>query len=516
MKRSSRFLLSLLAGFALLVSCNIQEIRDELGHLSETKLPNWEGEFAVPVLNANLSIADFLGKFETGGFLRVESDGAMTLIYRGEVFSNKGKTLFSFSSISSLPVFTHNATYPVPAPDGMRIDLVGFKSATFDYQFTAQAAGTVRIISPSFTQGATAFDQTIDVPAAGTFSGSFPLDGWAMAIDNSTISINYTVDGGTSTSLSNFTVGINNIEYSELQGYFGNLALGLPRDTIVLDMFKNQELGKVTFYDPKVSLEVTNSYGFPLRLRANPFTFETKYNGNLSLSQQLVDGIDFNYPTLAEKGNSKKTFIVFDTATSALKDIISGIPLSLDFAMTAGANPNGDTGEKNFLVDTSYISVVADVQFPLKASITEFVVNQDFAFNFAGYDLVQSGALRLVTYNEFPFDLALQTYLLDANGTVIDSLFPASQLNAVPRGKILLAAADVDAQGRSTGAKEAITDFILDAARIEKLKQASKVRLRLAFATVENGSKMVSIFTDYGIEMKMGLVGKANVPLGGN
>lgn len=499
----------------LLASCKWQDLSSDISDLQNAQLPNWQGEFAVPVLNAELDIQDFLDEFSTGGFIRVEPNGEMTLVYRGEVFSTRGKDLFAFPSIATLPVPSHTADYPVAMPNGMRIDRIGFKQATFDYSFVAPGPGTVRIIVPSITQGATVFDQSISVSAADTFQGSFPLAGWALDITNGSFQMQYTVDGGTTTSLSDFFFGINNIQYKELRGYFGDLGLTLPKDTIALDLFLKQQSGRVNFIDPRVSLEVTNSYGFPLLLKAESFNFVTKYSGSLPLSQQLTDGILFDYPTVSEIGQSKVTTIILDTATSNLAAIISGLPQTVEFGLKAGANPNGDTGEANFLVDTSNISVVVDVQFPLKATISEFVVNQDFAFTFAGYDLVQSGAMRLVTQNEFPFDLGLQVILLDSNGVEIDSLFTAAQQNNVPRGKILLKAANVDAQGRSTGPQEAITDFVLDVARIEKLKQTRKIRMRLAFATVENGTKAMSIFADYGLNLRMGLVGKANMKIGG-
>jgi len=508
------FPLSFLCACALLLtlSCNL---REELDRFNDVKIPNWQAEIAAPLVTMDFSIQDFLDKFSTGGFFEVDNNGILTIVYRGQVFSSRGREIFKSLDLKNLPVIFHKSTIPVSFSGNARMDAIHLKTGVLSYSFTAPAAGSVRIKLPTVTSGATVMDQTIAVAGAGLQTGSFSLDGFDLNFNNNTFPFEYTVDGDTAVSLTGMTLSFETLKFNSVDGYFGNIGFKLPLDTINLDLFSNFQLGSIIFDDPYVALNIRSSFGMPLRAVADTFAFKLKTTGEiLPLSNQLSSGIELNYPRLPQKGQFATTQIILDKNSSNLSQIIAGIPTSFYYNFAATANPDGDTGEKNFILDSSYFAVDVDVKFPLKGKITEFVVNQDFVFKFNSYDQVDHARLKFITENQFPLDVALQVFFMDENGNATDSILTWQQGTNTITGKLILAAADVDANGRTIGSKEEVTYFDMTAERIAKLKAAKYLRVRGAFATLEKGTKTMAIYPDYRVAIRIGVIGGANIPIG--
>jgi hypothetical protein len=126
----------------------------------------------------------------------------------------------------------------------------------------------------------------------------------------------------------------------------------------------------------------------------------------------------------------------------------------------------------------------------------------------------------MVTVNEFPADIAMQVLFFDRDPDVmsggkypapIDSMLQWNPLTAPLRGKNLISAATVGANGISTNATTEVTIADLDEMRMNKIKKARYIRVRGAFATVEKGSKLVKILDSYKLDVRMGVEAGADV-----
>lgn len=493
---------------ATLVSCNQFEELEDLDGVQ------YDAEYAVPLVDTRLTLEDLLEDFEEDATLVVNTDGSLSLIYRDDVVSQSSDDIFvqiNQSLQQPIPILFPTMPLPLSLPSGLKINRLNFKAGTLNYTFENRNNQSVNVVVtfPQITKNGAplrfqaslpAYSGSGAAPTATSIGMPIDLNGYDLQAVNNLIFIQYvaTTPGGTQVNLSNFTIQLSNLAFSYAEGYFGNFLYEGTRDTLNIDFFDNWIRGDVYFENPRITLNVQNSFGIPTRARVNVLNVLTVKNQVLPLeSPYVTNGIDFPYPSMSEIGQVKTGSFSFTKENSNIDIILGEGPVALDYDVDAVTNPDNNTGIIGFITDSSYYKVEMEVELPLYGRASGFAVRDTIDLDFDNYDDVDEVEFKVVADNGIPLDVAIQGYFVDANNVVIDSLLPAQQT--------LVQAAPVNANGEVTGTQQKITFIPYDEVRFARLREnAVRLWLYAAFSTNNNGTTSVRVRNTQDVRIRIG------------
>lgn len=478
------------------------------------EIDTWEPDLALALINTRASIQDVLDNFETGGFIRVDPDGFLTLVYQGTVLSVDGEQVNNIPDFSfSVPDSFFVASYSFETGDF--IDRLIAKSGTVAYTASSNQTEDIEV-TLQFPSATTAAGQPFETSFLLNYQGSTPvtasgnLNLAGVTFDfnsNNEFPVRYVarrVSDGQRVVLQNFNLNFQNLRYSFLSGYIGNYSFNLPEDTIVLDLFNNWQQGSIFFEEPQIDIIVNNSFGVPIRATFDTLAANTYQNGLVELNYApLNSGLDFNYPSINEIGQTKQTLLSINHTSSNLPAIIAGIPAEVYYDFEAVINPDNDNSIRGHVTDSSRFSVDVNVEFPLYGRANDFAIQEEFDLDWSIYEEFEYVNFKLITENGFPAEAQVQLYFLDAGGTVLDSLLSDPT-------QALLSAAPIDASGRVTEINEQTFTSDFPADRYARMRdQARRIRLVASFQTENNGdpNQSVRIYSDYELGLKLGAAG---------
>lgn len=283
--------------------------------------------------------------------------------------------------------------------------------------------------------------------------------------------------------------GFNNIDFSQVNGYFGTDTIEIAESTLDLNLSFLKDLGGSVFLaNPKIDLLVTNSIGAEIEL-------------TLDMQASTADGQSVSLDAPAQilpfpstPGVTASGSLNYDRNNSKLDSLLSLPPDTLRTGGRIILNPNGNTGS-NFITSSGEIQIgmEADLPFELSASGIGFGDTSDFDAASTLNGVVEA-KLRFRSVNRFPFDLTVELTFLDSLDAEVHSI------NAP-----LVLAAQVDANGRVIAANQNTSEVVLSEAAMPEIKKAKKMILRLSMSTANGGQQVVKIYTDYDIKMTLGL-----------
>ena len=483
--------------------------------LDNLEVLNDGAEYAIPLAHARTSMGELLDNFDDYTFIDVDEDGLIVLRYKGDVVTKTSDEIFA-SIEEALPPVPFPITdtlfeLPFSSPDGIEMDYVELKSGTLTYSFQSLHEEDV-IVTVKFPQTFKPNGDPLQFTHFLNYMGSTPvymfppviqvdLAGHKLIADeNGNLTVIYEAirAGGQRDTLHNFFMSLSNIEFSYAEGYFGNQLHDGGRDTIEIEFFENWTRGNVYFEDPKIYINVFNSFGVPTRSIVNLFLINTVEGEVLSLeSQYIEDGINFAYPTLDEVGEEKVTHFSFTKDNSNIDEVLGSNPLSIDYDVDAITNPDSITAIRGFIVDDSHYTVNVEVELPIHGRASGFAAIDTFDLDFSGYDEIKEVEFKLLAKNELPLDIGLQLYFLDEEGAVLDSLLADPQK--------LVKAAPIDGEGIVTGVEENVEYIPFPADRFEKIKGATRAVMNAAFSTNNNGETSVQVYIDQYLDVSIGM-----------
>jgi len=241
----------------------------------------YDAEYAIPLMNTSTTLTEVLENFDTTTFILIEDDGLITLNYKGDVTGKTATDLFDIiSGVALFELEDTNYFIEYEPVDGIDIDYAILKTGTFQAGFTNDHPEPVEvtITLPSMTKNGVPFSTSFTAGAGpGAIGGNVLVDGidvsgYLLETINDTIFINYEahrLNSGIIDTLPACAVIFTDLTASYLEGYLGNALYELDRDTIEIDFFENWTRGDVIFEDPKLTLTVENSFGIPVRSKAN-------------------------------------------------------------------------------------------------------------------------------------------------------------------------------------------------------------------------------------------------------
>ncbi len=495
--------------FLLMSVLLVQGCIKDLQEIESIEVENWQPEVAVALVNTTVSIQDFLDDFDSQGYLDIDHENFMTLVYESNVFSVSGEEVIDIPNFT-IPMLDTSVVFSYGQINtSFDIDFFTVKEGKLDFAFQSTHAEDIDVIIE--VRNLTQNGVSLSYPTTAQYSGSSPtnvsgtidLNGYVLDFFNDEIEVRYiaTNAAGERKYLQNMVLQFHDFEYSFIQGYFDQYEFDLPSESILINLFETAIGGSLNIEDPKIKLKITNSFGVPIGMIAENLTAETMSEGTMNVYTVLDDGIAFNYPTAMEVGQSKITNIGVNKDNSNLSEIISSSPTQLNYELGAMTNPANDPSIKGFVLDTSQFSVDVEMELPMWLSASDFAVEEVSEFDASFFEDIESAEFKLITENGLPIEAGVQVYFLNENNEVLDSLFDAGNLTLIP-------AAEVNAAGEVTSISSAenITEFSID--RIAKIKNATQISIKGVVSTAEMGTVAVKFYTDYRMTFKLGALAK--------
>lgn len=522
-----RLLLPALAMGSLYSACNKASLDNlEIGERS--------AEYAFPLFSTTISLDDLmltiLNDSVGGDTIVVNPDNTMTLYYSGDVAEKPATDIFEFFKFPDAPIPVPDTffRFPFNVPDSVYIHradvLGGSMTVIVNNQLNHPITGTFNILQMS--KNGQVFEYSFSVPAKSfLFSPAFDLAGYLLLSDSNALEFRYQAfdpDGNpvvlpeTSPGIPGMGLLLNGFTLSYVEGYWGYSEYPLTLDTIDIDINQTDLKGNVRVKDPKVTMTVSNSWGFPTRGVVKYLSFIGADGQEYKLESNVFfgDSIDFAYPSLiaGEVGQTKYTNIVLDGTNSNIADIFNAQPVKLVYEVAGISNATKDPTIVGFLTDKSTIALRMSVELVLEGSVQDFGAEQTLNLNFGDYtDLdtakIEEVEFKLVTENGTPIATSLQLYFLDENENAIDSLF-------VGTPQFIMQAPPIGPDGIAIGSKRTETFVQMDIARFDRVRQSKSMLMRTFFTTAEGGLIPVKLLATQSTTVKMGL--KVKMRLGGS
>ncbi len=297
------------------------------------------------------------------------------------------------------------------------------------------------------------------------------------------------------------------LEYEAVYGHIAEREITSLNESIDIGIFDQMDqVPDIYFADPQFNIAVHNSFGAPLSLDVDTLRARSSKDGSytyLEFKNDTMNPFRIYAPTIDRLGEEVTTERYFNVETSNIDELIASVPDQINFAFGASTgNPPGST-EQNFLLDDSKLTIETEVVLPMWLSTSGYTVTDtlDMAFDSLVMQLsfLEEALFRLTTTNEWPLEIAVQIYFLDAADDKIDSLFSERE--------ILLNAAPVDTEGElDRGAlQEHVVDVELTTADLDELEGAKKMMLQARAVTTDNGVPTVKFYSSYLLNYKLAI-----------
>jgi hypothetical protein len=470
---------------------------------------DWQPELAIPLFSAEFGLEDILAQFDSVTSLEVDPDRLLHIIYEGEVFSLRGEDFFQFPNIVG-PVADTSGSISTVFPGLGTIYRADFKKGGLSFNLTTLDTGQIRLkfnIPELENNGTTfQFDTLFDGP--GQVRKSLSLAGYSLLSPEGEVSYIYEsnlVSNGDPVELLG-TITFDSTSYTYIEGILEPITVETGIDTIAIELFEANASALLEFQDFDLDITFRNSVGLPVRGTMKQFLAITNQGGIRDINSDLLkDGVDFEFPSLMEVGETKETYINLNPDNSDLAQTISKGPTEMVYQVEGQTLPMTEAG---FLTDSSQFGVDISLDLPLHLTAKSLFLEQkrEFVVNDWGpLDDVLEASFRIQTENGYPLDLDMQLYLMDENSDIIDSVFDSFQP--------ILAAGPVDEDARVTEPGILNFDIELPASRLDNLQLTKFILVQLKTNTLNDAQTPVKIFDDYTFVLKMGL--KAKLDPGG-
>lgn len=477
----------------------------DYANIKDVEVRTGDPEYAVPIVTSRLDLQTIFEEANTeNAELLVNSDSSMSLKYSGDVLMQSAADIFPpIPGYVAIEVMRREDTIPLPF---QRLDV---RQAILKGDTLVVAAQSsldknvfvhVEILSLTQNGSPVTFDIPLNYSGKPTVknAGVKSMAGMKLELINNELLVNYSAkdENGDDVNLDYLEILWDEMTFQYVEGYFSKNEVNIPGDSLEIEVYDKWINGKLYFDDPTVEVLVDNSFGFPVRAEINKLRFIGRQDQIVDLLSPQNDSINFLYPELHEVGSVKRNLIVYDGANSNIADIINIQPKRLEYDIDAIGNPDEDTTIIGFFTDTSFIRINVSVELPLRGWANDFTARDTLDFNLDNTEDLESIEFKMVFDNGMPINFGAQLYLIDAGGQVLDSMFVDQRLE--------IAAADVDASGKSVGEKTTIRFENFTDERIAKLKFVEKAILEASFLTNNAPNQSVAITSGDALELRVG------------
>lgn len=475
----------------------------------------YQGEYAIPLVNTQLSMRDVLPELETNSTITIDPDGLLRLHYEGDVISQSSDDVFANINAQLppiIPVTSKRMALSFNTPDGLQIDHIIFKAGALFYAFQSKEseAMNVNIRFPQIKKEGEMLE--FDVFIGPYFPGNNPptttnafnpasLAGYELITEQDSIYIEYEAlkPDGEPGVLESFFIRLQDLAFFYAEGFLGTLVFEGGRDTISIDFFDDWIQGDIFFEEPKITYYLENGFGLPTRSIINVMEVQTVKGDILPFESEVIGlgkGVDFDYPSLNEVGEIKTTVFTFNKDNSNITEILGAGPTAIDYEVNALTNPDSNLAVRGFITDSSYYKVRMEVDLPMYGKVANFEARDTINISLENWQDVIAAEFKIVAENNSPLDVIVQGYFMSPFGVRLDSLLAAPQR--------LITGAPVNQNGNVTQSVEAVNFAPFPAENFERIKDADRIVISATFASTNNGSTPVKVYADQDVKIRVG------------
>jgi hypothetical protein len=514
----------------------------------------YDASFAAPAVWGDIAFIDVVELYDSTGLLIENDEGYVSLQYKTKVSSDTVQSIiyledqhttgaiaspvFNFAGFDSFGdslshVYNTDMAFTMFNPEA-EIDTILLKTGILDIVASSTYGHSARmyITFPTVTKNGVPFSRIFTFVTGGGYSASTNNDFSGYKIDLTQtangfneipvqvrLTLYYSGSGVPNTGNLSFDADMTGMRYSIMHGYFGLNTLFFESDTISISLFRNDDwdIERYRFEDPRFDIFYWNSYGVPSQfyfthLVANSAIDDLDYNiidYGVGLPIGESNPYDVSYANTV--GTIMLDSLKLNRSNSNIADVVNKRPKWIQFKAKATTNPAGND-HNNFVTEDSRIDVEVVMELPLWGYVYNFnatdTTEVDVSDLFNDYNPLKRALIRIDIQNGFPIEAFGQVYFVDENYQILDSLFYTYQ-------ERLLAAADVDADGRVLEFSRKITKIEYDEERLEKLRTCKHVIYGgQANSTDADTNELVKIYSDYRIKFDIGF--EVDLEVGGN
>lgn len=499
-------------GFILLIiswisftGCNRYDFEDPWEKITDA-------EYAIPLINSKITVENALSGQDPNLGIFFDDDGTVILKYSSDIIKKQAVEIFK-------PIVFPSALYFVDSTLQVRFDQLGnynvqkgtIRGDSIRFVFTSHFNEPVQIkmtIPEAFDLTGT-FSKTITIqPNSTLITPLYSLRGYNFVSPNNYLTFSYDArkQNGERVLLDDAHFQFTYFLFDFVQGYLGQHTQKLNQHEIKVNIFRQWKGGLLEFADPKVTVRMDNSFGFPVKAVINKFEITQLGGQSVQLQSSVFDNdIYFEYPGLNEIGEVKSTTFNFDKNNSnfatAFNQKLTGVSYDLD----AIVNPEDDPDFVGFYSHNSYYLLNVAVELPLIFRAENFQIEQEIDFESPLKNLEEVGEFEIKSYitNLFPVDVYAQLYFMDNSGQKIDSLFTVGEKH--------FKAGMLNPDGTVSPGEIAEPDFIkFGPERKNLLSNSAKVQAKVRLSTNNVSGNYTRITKNMGLDVQMGLRFKAD------
>ena len=495
----------------------------------------WEPNVAAPIIKSTLSMKDLISGADTN-ILVEDASNFLSIVYRASVFSERADEIISIENqnvnsswtfptgtITDSATFNYTISTTFTSPNGERFDSIYIKSGAllFNLNGNLNHNGRLRIIIPTVKKNGMIFRKNIMYNYNNTLpvvtNNSYDLSGFTISFgaDNKlNINFSITVYADANPNNSPYTLNLNeafqNIKFHKIFGYIGKRSFSINQDSVDFDIYQNNIDGSIQLEDPKLNIYIRNAYGMPINVNFTKLDAKSSVNPPYIVpitGSGLPNPLLIQAPTFAQIGQSILTKISLSKTNSTIVQAVNLSPNYLDFLVEALSNPNGNPAtDQNFVIDSSKFEVDIEAELPLFGSASGFKLQDTVDFDLGDdIDEVEWVILKVYTSNGFPLDVSMQIYFADSLGNKLDSLLTSIDkiissgiVGPAPSYKVITPT-------------EKHLSIQINQQKMDNLLKAEKLIILANLSTTNNGVDKVKIYSDYEIDVKLGVQAKGKI-----
>jgi len=291
-----------------------------------------------------------------------------------------------------------------------------------------------------------------------------------------------------------FEMNFEDLKFEKIIGYFGNHQQVFEPSTFEFDLdlsFLDETSEPLFFENPEISISYTNGFGIPI-----DGEFELITTGNFNEIKRLTpQKFTLAYPDISNIGNAVEGRFTINNENSNLTEVLAVYPKTIQFGGNLNINPEADDQVINHVSSQSQMEVGLEMKLPLTFKTEQLVFLDTLTSETLENtpEEVQSATILLDYKNELPFSTGLS--ILGTHSNEIIRIIE----------NIVLEEPAVDPNGNVKNPKSGRLELSLDKQQIQTLFESQNILILIEIQTFEGGHTPVSLFTDNGIEVAVGI-----------
>lgn len=255
-----------------------------------------------------------------------------------------------------------------------------------------------------------------------------------------------------------------------------------------IDLFQAASNVQQHLEDPKLSIQLINTYGIPISITFNQFRMNNKDNNPFSLTSTRSEPGDLQIPNIANNitriqnpGQQPAiTTFVLNRDNSNIENAFDQVPTSIDFGATFTIGDNTNNHDY-FITQSSEIKLISEAEIPVygwaSITLTDTLDNLNLT-DLDSMDIRVDDAditLSLKISNQIPFSIYAQASFLNDADQVLTTLFDGVA------DKKLIASPSTGTDGISNSTAVSYTDIRINKSKYELMADATKMVISYKF-----------------------------------